>query len=202
MINSESFNRAFKIGFAKTSTPEYVHKEKGRATKLRIDVGADSISMWFRVNPKSSSNPFNPGEFCPEILSSNRRYDQSDRGMVSWYQYSTNAINERFHDMQYTVFEKFSNYCSRETQDFLDPFLAANLEMMKANISQSFAPNRPHSALFYTDDRDAENWGRLFAECIPDWVENYKANPETLTEYMWRTHWNDNKNKYMKQQTV
>lgn len=181
-IKSDIFYAAFAAGFASQKTSPLISKRRGKIPKYYAVFGDDELSFWFKVNPKASASPFYPGEFWPVIETKNLRRDQRDDGLVSWYQYTDQSINEEMKAFQWSVYAKAEAQCS------------ALLSLIRRAIEDGFEVGWPHTALYYVDARDAEFWGKLFAVHLLPWMERFCANPETLEGYMWRVHWSGSAN--------
>lgn len=188
MIKSDLFYAAFEAGFKSQTTSPIVARKRGKIPKYYAAAGKERIDFWFKVNPKASALPPFPGEFWPVIETEQFRYDETDNGLVSWYQYTDGQMKEEMKRHQWSVFAKFENQTdfefksSKRSRD-------AHLPSLRRRIEEDFRANWPHEALYYMDEQDAENWGKLFARQLIPWVEKFWANPETLDGYMWRVHW-------------
>ncbi len=188
MIKSDVFYSAFEKGFASQQTSSLIVKRRGKIPKYYAMVGQEELSFWFKVNPKASALPPLPGEFWPVIEARLLRYNQRDSGVLSWYQYTDEAMNAEMKALQWSVYAKvegqntFENECVRGLRD-------AFLPCLRRSIEADVRVGCPHDALYYVDERDAEFWGKLFAVQLVPWMQRFGAAPETLEGYMWRVHW-------------
>ena len=97
-------------------------------------------------------------------------------------------MKEEMKRLQWSVYAKVENQTDfeRETQRGLRN---AFLPSWRRFIEDDFRAREPHTALYYLDAQDAEQWGKLFAVQLIPWIEKFWADPETLQGYMWRVHW-------------
>ncbi len=189
MIKSDLFYSAFEKGFASVKTSPLIAKRRGKIPKYFATVGEDELSFWFKVNSKASGMPNLPGQFWPVIEATKLRYNEKDNGLVSWYQYTDESMNGEMKTFQWAVYDKVveqTEFESESARRYRDAYLPTLLR----DIESNFKVNRPHDALYYLDERDAEFWGKLFAVHLVPWMEWFSAAPETLDGYMWRVHWN------------
>lgn len=188
MIKSDVFYSAFEKGFASQQTSPLIAKRRGRIPKYYALVGPEELSFWFKVNPKASAMPYLPGEFWPVIEAKQLRYNEKDKGLLSWYQYTDESINAEMKAFQWSVYAKVENQTTFERESLRrlrDSFLPS----LRRDIEHELRVGSPHDPLFYLDARDAEFWGKLFAVHLLPWMERFCAAPETLDGYMWRVHW-------------
>lgn len=188
MIKSDAFYGAFEKGFASQRTSPLIARRRGKIPKYYAVVGEEELSFWFKVNPRASAMPPWPGEFWPVIKTKLLRYNKSDDGTLSWYQYTDESINAEMKAFQWSVYlkvEGLSTFESESARRLRD----AHLPSLRRDIEGKVRVNWPHDPLYYVDERDAEFWGKLFAVHLVPWMERFRAAPETLDGYMWRMHW-------------
>ncbi len=188
MIKSDVFYSAFEKGFASQQTSPLIARRRGKIPKYYAVVGQEELSFWFKVNPKASALPPLPGEFWPVIEAKLLRYNQRDKGLLSWYQYTDDSMNAEMKSFQRSVYAKVegqNTFVSESARGLRDAFLPCLQRSIEADVRVGC----PHDALYYVDERDAEFWGKLFAVQLVPWMERFCAAPETLEGYMWRLHW-------------
>jgi len=188
MIKSDKFYAAFDKGFASQRTSPLIARKRGKIPKYHALVGSEEVFFWFKVNSKASAMPNLPGEFWPVIEASQLRHNQRDDGLLSWYQYSDQSINDEMKCFQSSVIAKVENQTKFEYphgQKLRDAFLPG----YQRDIAAGFEVGWPHTPLYYLHEYDAEFWGKWFAVQLVPWMERFRANPETLEGYMWRVHW-------------
>jgi len=188
MIKSDYFYEAFISGFSSLQSPTAVSKKRGKIAKYLIESSAGPLELWFKVNSKASAIPYQAGEFWPELISGQLRYDSQDDGTVSWYQYTDETQRAAMSALQQQVYAKvaaqdnFENDLWRQMRD-------NSLYLLQLFAEEEFKPNSPHSRLFYLDEEDAYSWGALFVSHFATWLERFNTQPETLNTYMWRVEW-------------
>ncbi len=188
MIKSDLFYAAFAAGLASQQKTPLIRKRPSKIPKYYATFAEDELSFWFKVNSRTSAFPNLPGEFWPVIMIKHLRNNKRDDGLVSWYQYADNSMNDEMTAFQWSVFAKVKNQTEFESA-FYRSCRDSNLRHYRRTIQEGFQVGWPHTALFYLDERDAEFWGKLFAVHLPTWMARFCACPETLEGYMWRVHW-------------
>jgi hypothetical protein len=188
MIKSDVFYTAFAKGFASQQTSPLIAKRRGKIPKYYAPFVEDEVSFWFKVNSKASAFPNLPGEFWPVIVLKNMRYNEQDGGLVSWYQYADDSMNDEMTAFQWSVYTKVEKQTEFELP-FYRSCRDSNLMQYQRNIQNGFQVGWPHTALLYLDEHDAEFWGKLFAVHLLPWMAKFCTQPETLKGYMWRMHW-------------
>lgn len=188
MIKSDLFYAAFEVGFKSQPTSPILVRKRGKIPKYCATAGNEKVDFWFKVNPKASALPPFPGEFWPIIESEQFRYNETDNGLISWYQYTDGKMKDEMKRIQWSVFEKFEKQSDFEFKS-LQGTRDAHLPSLRRSLEGDFLANCPHTALYYFDEQDAEHWGKLFARQLIPWIEKFWTNPETLDGYMWRVHW-------------
>jgi len=188
MIKSDLFYAAFEAGFTSQPTSPIVTRKRGRIPKYCAAAGSEKVDFWFKVNSKASALPPFPGEFWPVIETEQFKCNETDNGLISWYQYTDRQMKDEMKRLQWSVFAKFENQTDFKLKSSR-PMRDAHLPSLRRGIEEDFLANRPHTALYYFDEQDAEHWGKLFSRQLIPWIEKCWANPETLNGYMWRVHW-------------
>ena len=188
MIKSDAFYRCFEVGLIANVSPALLQRSRGKIPKYRIETSNDSLSLWFKVNGKASAIPYQPGEFWPVVESKAMRYSDRDDGLVSWYQYTDNAMEAAIIDQRRCVYRKTleqSHFEPEFWRQARDVWVNASRDSLDSEISPRF----PHTRLYYLDEEDATQWGTIFGQQLNSWIQRYVAAPETLEMYMWRVHW-------------
>lgn len=193
MIRSELFYASFEAGLLTAGLPAGVTRSGGKIPKYTANTLAGKLKFWFKVNGKASAIPHQPGDFCPEIEADKKlRCDERDSGLVSWYQYTDEAMHEAFRTQQRRVFDKtaaqadFSIDLWRQTRDIW-------VNITRESLAFPFAAGFPHTRLHYLDEADARQWGVILGSQFSAWLDRFNVRPETLQRYMWRVHWADGK---------
>lgn len=188
MIKSDAFYQAFEAGLARAERPAALQRSRGKVPKYRLDIPGDSLSLWFKVNGKASAIPYQPGEFWPVLEARTMRHGPRDDGLVSWYQYTDEAMEGAIMAQQRGVFEKTRDQAHFEPEFWRqarDVWLAVNRGFLDFELRPGF----PHTRLYYLDEADALQWGVVFGAQLGAWIERFTAKPETLEAYMWREVW-------------
>lgn len=190
MIKSNLFYAAFERGFGSHATSPAIVRRRGKIPKYQARIDSDEVHFWFKVNPKASAIPNQPGHFWPVIESKTLRYNNRDDGLLSWYQYTDAEMIQQMTQLQWGVFAKAGDQQTFELDIWRDLLMGSCLPLMKTSIEMGFQPGSPHTGLYYLDEADAAAWGALFSAQLVQWLERYRLAPETLEAYMWRVHWN------------
>lgn len=190
MIHSGTFYRSFDIGFMSSAPANAVSRVKGGVRKYTFRTGAGTVRVWFRVNPKASGNPCNPGEFWPELIAPDhvRHASRMDDGAISWYQYVSQPHIAVIQELRRKVASR-STLSVPDVPDASRDLVELGSGVGELVVDQAPEPRLPHSPLFYMNAEDAEEWGRLFGTQVSHWVQAFTADPETLVQYMSRVHW-------------
>lgn len=188
MIPSDVFYRAFDDGLASVGPLPGLQRGRGKASKYVLTTPAGPIDFWFKVNPKASAIPHQPGEFWPVIETAGLRRDAQDDGTISWYQYADAPKVEAFRAQQERVHANLAAQTVFEHAIWCDQ-RDISLRTMRGFVDLGFRPAWPHTALYYLDAGDAAAWGALIGGQLPAWIACFSAQPETLESHMWRLHW-------------
>lgn len=192
MIKSEMFYTAFEQGFTMALNSPYIARKRGKIPKFQSVTPTGKLDFWFKVNGKASAIPYQPGDFWPIIEIDQLRYNERDDGTVSWYQYTDEQMKDAMRRLQLKVRNKVAAQDSFEPE-FWRESRDISLKFMDDCIAEEFRPGWPHTRLYYLDEADAGDWGRLFGQQIGTWMESFMKNPETLDGYMGRAEWSKTK---------
>lgn len=188
MIKSDQFYSAFSNGLAQACLIEPQLRRRGKIPKYVADTPVGKVDLWFKVNGKASALPFQAGEFWPVIEAADLRYNDRDDGTLSWYQYADASTQEEMLNQQKAVMDKVAGQRNVEPE-FWETSRDISVRFMADSIKMGFNVGHPHTRLYYLDEEDAFAWGHLIGKRLPDWLERFRAAPETLEGYMWRVHW-------------
>jgi hypothetical protein len=189
MIKADVFYQQFEAGLAVSMPPNLLRRSRGKLSKYSVDVGGDTVSLWFKVNGKASAINYQPGEFWPVIESKTLRDGPLDDGTVSWYQYTDAAMHTALSEQRRRVYDKTQNQTVFE-YGFWRQLRDVWLQMARPSLDYEFAPGFPHTSLYYLDEADAQQWGLIFGEQLEPWLRRFKEQPETLRMHMGRVYWN------------
>lgn len=190
MIKSDRFYDAFGQGVAQACPLEPQLRRRGKIPKYQADTPVGSVNLWFKVNGKASALPYQAGEFWPVIEAASLRYNARDDGTLSWYQFADEADQNEMRSLQQGVRDKVAALENIQPE-FWARIRDSNVRFMSDFIEMGFRVGHPHTSLYYLDEEDAQNWGRLLGRQLQGWLDRFRAAPETLEGYMWRVHWRD-----------
>lgn len=192
MIPGDLFYRCFDDGFTASAPADAVSRIEGRPGRYRVRTPAGEVRAWFRVNPKGSGVPHQPGEFWPRLVAPShlRHPTEEDDGTISWYQYTSADQLARIQSFRREVAARAGGRAT-DGDDVFEELAGPGAPVVELLAEQAPEPRFPHTRLFYLDADDAESWGRLFGEQLTGWIEAFADEPETLARYMWRVHWDE-----------
>ncbi|MFZ2956222.1 MAG: hypothetical protein WA705_04975 [Candidatus Ozemobacteraceae bacterium] len=190
MIKAELFRRSFEGGFTPNASSTELVRQSGKLIKWEKSFDGNRLVLIFPVNPKASAIPYCPGEFWPVIYWTGPKYNERDDGLISYYQYASQADIEEIQQLRKAVIKKVGeqNVFDHEVYHGIRD---ASLGSILAGLDAPLAPNHPHTALYYLDEDDAESWGAWFGSHIEAWIVRFRAAPETLEAWCWRNIWKD-----------
>ena len=171
MIRAELFYAEFNAAFAPGAQNAGLKRSGRKGAKWK----QQDLEFNFRVNQKRAGIPDCPGEFWPDISWSGPRHDARDDGTVSYYQYEPDV--------------RAMQELRRALLDRSEVRRCVYLATLRDMVDQGLAPQGPHTALFYYDERDARAWGAWFGDHIGAWLRRFAAAPETLDAWCWRVLW-------------
>lgn len=190
VITSDLFYRRFDEGFEERALQNGLTRMRGKVSRWTLAHGAGPLQFEFRINPKASALPGIPVHFWPLVQWSGPRYSERDSGLVSWFQYTSEAENRSIQELRRRVLDKANRleFCPDEAHRVL---ARSVLEMLYLELDDSLRPNHPQPSLFYFDEEDCMVWGEWFGGNLGEWLVRFGAMPETLETWCWRVLWKD-----------
>lgn len=187
MIKSELFYAAFSKGIAEACPVEPHLRRRGKIPKYAAATPVGPVDVWFQVHAKASALPYQPGQFWPVVQAVDLRCTERDNGSLSWYQYADDAGQREMLEQQKAVMAKVAGQQMTDP-DIWGPLRDGTMRLMATVIEVGFSVGSPHTPLFYLDEKDALDWGRILGRQLPPWLARFCAAPETLAGYMVRAH--------------